>query len=213
MATLLTAWNDDVVPFVRGAPLAFVLQKIREAAVEYCRGSKAWRYLDQAAIDAVASQQTYLIVPPAGTIVVHVFQVNFSGQELGRATPEAFKAKSATWFSDTGTPEMFTLFNEGKVSLLKIPSANAVGAIRVPDLALAPAETATEVDDSVFANGRVAIAVGAKAKLMLTPGTPYTNFELGGKLEHDFGSMCGSAEARVATGRGVGRLRTQTITR
>lgn len=218
--TNLTAWYDDVIPAAPGCPLPVALQKIRSAVIEFCKASRAWRYLDLTAIDAVGGQQSYTIdtgatvgTLPSGTVVAHVFQVNYNGEQIDAVTPATFRAKSETWFSDQGDPECFTLFEEGSISLWKIPSADAAGAISIPEVALAPSETATTVDATIFERYREAIAKGALAKLYLMPGKPYSNPNLGMELEQGFRAACGGAGARASSGRGAGRIRTQTIYR
>lgn len=216
----LTAWYDDVAPYAGGCPLPVVLQKIREAAIAYCKLSRTWRYLTLGPIDALAAQQTYVIGTsvaagflPVDVVVSHVFQVNYNGAELDAVTPTQLKDKSVTWFNDAGDPEAFTLFKEGAISLWRIPSANAAAAIVIPEVALAPTQTAPTVDDSVFEHGRDAVAIGARARIAMIPGKPYSNLQLGEELERQFLVKCGAADLRAASGRGHARLRTRTIPR
>lgn len=213
MATAFTAWYDDVMPHVPTCPLALALAEIREAAIAWCKHTRSWRYLQIAPIASVVGQQSYAPVLPANTQLVHVFQLNYLGRALDFATLAAFKAKSDTWFSDQGDPECFTLFNRGTVSLWKIPSSAIAGAIVLPDVALAPTETAVNVDDAIFTHARAAVAIGARARLHSTPGKPFTNLELGAALERQFQALMGAEDANVASGRGHARLRTQTIVR
>lgn len=220
MATALTAWYNDVVPYVNDCPLVLARQKILEAAIAYCRISKAWRYLGLTPIDAVAGQQTYVIgassalgTLPAGTSIVHVYQVNWNDEPIDALTPEQFKAKSNTWYADAGDPEAFTLFREGEVSLWRIPDANALGAIDVPEVALAPTQAAIDVDDLLYEHAREVIAIGARARIHSVPKKPYTDLNLGMDLERQFRAKAGGDQARAASGRGQARLRTQTIVR
>lgn len=220
MATNLSAWYDDVLPHVNGCPAPVALQKIRAAAIAWAKKTRCWRHLTLTPLDAVAGQQSYVIgagatvgTLPADTQVVHVYEVLFNGTPLGELTLAQFRALSDTWFSDLGDPEYFTLFNEGEVSLWSIPSANAVGAIRIPDVALAPTETALTVIDALYQRHRHAIAVGARARIHRIPKKPYTDANEAAALEREFEALAGAVEARVASGRGVARLRTKTIIR
>lgn len=215
-----TQWYDDVLPYVGGCPVPVALQKIRQAAIEFCTMSRTWRYLGLTAIDSVALQATYKIATsaalgtlPAETKVVHIYQVNVDQQPLEALTPAQLQSMSDTWFSDEGDPEAFTFFNEGEFTLWRIPSAGAVGAIVVPQVALAPTETATTVDDRVFEFGRAAVAKGARAHIHSIPGKPYSDLSLGQELMAQFREMAGAAQARASGGRGHGRIRTQTIIR
>lgn len=218
--TAFTAWYDDVIPQAPGCPLAIALNAIREAAIDFCKGSLVWRYLAATAIDAVAAQQRYAIgtaatagTLPADTAAAHLFQVNYNGAALIAATPAQFRGLSDTWFSDQGDPQYFTLFAEGEIALWQIPSAGLVGAIVIPELALAPSQAATGLDSAIYERYRKAIAKGALAKLLLMPEKPWSSPNLGEKYELDFNAACGSADARASSGRGQARLRTQTIYR
>lgn len=218
--TLLTAWYQDVSPYVNACPPPVQLQKIRAAAIAFCEMSRTWRFLGLTAIDAVAAQQTYVIgtgatvgTLPAETKLVHVYQANFSGSALDVVTPAQFRAKSETWFDDAGDPECLTLFNEGEISLWMIPAAAAVGALRLPEVALAPTQLATGIDSRIYEQYREVIAKGARAFIHQIPGKPYTDVQLGMSLEQEFKAEAGSADLRAASGRGHARLRTQTIYR
>lgn len=218
--TALTAWYDHVLPYLNGCPTPLALQKIRESAIAYCRLSRAWRYLGLTPIDAVAGQQTYVIgtgaavgTLPEGTTIVHVFQVNWAEEPIEACTPAAFQAKSATWFDDAGEPEAFTLFREGEVSLWRIPEETEADAIVIPDVALAPSQTATTVDDTIFEHALDVIATGALARVHSIPNKPYTDLMYGRDLMQAFNAAAGSDQARSASGRGHARLRTQTIIR
>lgn len=218
--TVYTAWYDDVLPYVNGCPPAVALQKIGEAAIVFCKASRSWRYRDLTAIDAVAAQQDYVIgtgatvgTLPANTVIAHVFQVNWDGERIDYATPAEFRTLSDTWFSDDGDPEYWTLFAEGVLSFWKIPSANTSGAIVVPEVALAPSQAATSVDDSIWERYRKEIAVGARAFIHQIPHKPYSDLKLGMELERQFVAAIGGANARAASGRGQGRLRSPTIIR
>lgn len=218
--TAFTTWYDDVMPYVPGCPLPLALQKIRQAAIEYCRVSRTWRYLDLGPIDLVAGQQTYVIGTtaalgslPSDVVVVHVYQANYNDVPLDVLTPSQFRAKSETWFDDAGEPEAFTLFNEGEVSLWRIPETSETDALELPELALAPTQTAAGIDERVYQFGREAIAKGARGLLLQIPKYPYSDANLGMKLWQDFQIEAGGADLRASSGRGHARLRTRTISR
>lgn len=218
--TIFETWYDDVIPHVGGCPVAVAKQKIRQAAIEFCKLSRTWRYRALTAIDAVATQQDYVIgagaavgTLPPDTVIAHVFQVNYDGIPLDPETPAQFRARGELWFSEAGTPEGFTLFVEGVLSLAPIPSAGLVGGIVLPEVALAPSQTAAGIDSAIYERWREAISIGARAYIHQIPKKPYTDMNLGMDLERRFIAASGSANARTASGRGQARLRTRTIYR
>lgn len=218
--TPFTTWYDDIAPHVAGCPLPLVLQKIRAAAIEYCRLSRTWRYLGVQPVDLVAAQQTYVLgtgatvgALPAGVTVVHVFQANYADEPLEVCTPAGFRELSATWHKDAGEPEAFTLFQDGELSLWRIPEASEAGALELPEVALAPSQAATEVDDRVYERARDIVTLGALALLHQLPKKPFTDLMLGRGLWADFMAKAGSHQAAASGARGHARLRTRTITR
>lgn len=218
--TAFTAWYDRVLPYLPSCPDPVALQKIREAAIAYCRISRTWRHLDLSAIDLVAGQQTYVIGTaagvgelPANTVVVHVFQALYNDVELSPCTPQAFRDQSPTWFDDAGEPESFTLFNEGEVSLWRVPESDEDGALILPEIALAPSQESTSVDERVWQFAADTIAKGAIALIHQIPKKPYSDVPLGLSEWADFSVEAGGANLRASSGRGHARLRTRTISR
>ena len=221
MATITwDAWYDDVLPRAGGCPPNVAKMQIREAAIEFCKLSRSWRYLGLTPIDAVATQQRYAIgtgatvgTLPVKTVVAHIFQVNWNGKNIDVRAPKAFKALSDTWYSDAGEPTDYTLFTEGELALWRIPAANAAGAIVVPEVALAPSQDADGVDSSIWEKYRTTIAMGALGLIHMIDGEPYTDMQLGASELARFRAAAGSADVRAASARGHARLRTQTIPR
>lgn len=216
--TAFTSWYADVLPYVPGCPVDLALQKIRQAAIDYCRMSRTWRYLDLDPIDLVAAQQTYVIGTsaalgslPADVVVVHVYEAIYDELKLDILTPKEFKAKSLTWYSDAGTPEALTLFNEGEISLWSIPESSEADALTLPEIALAPTQSATGVDDRVYQFARETIAKGARGLLMQIPKKPYSDPMMGMQLWQQFEIEAGGADLRAASARGHARIRTRTF--
>lgn len=218
--TAFTSWYEDVLPYVPGCPEPVALQKIRQAAIDYCRQSRAWRYLSLGPIDPVASQQTYVIGTsaalgslPADVVVVHVYQVNYDGTPLEFVTPAAFRAKDDLWFSEVGTPEVVTSFEEGELSFYPIPESTGVDLIKCPEIALAPTQAAAGVDERIYQFARETIAKGARALILQIPKKPYSDPMLGMELWQQFELEAGGADLRASSGRGHARIRTRTISR
>lgn len=217
--TTFTTWYADVLPYVPGCPLDLALQKIRQAAIDYCRLSRTWRYLGLGPIDLVAAQQTYVIGTaaavgslPSETVVVHVYEAVYNAEvKLDVLTPGDFKAKSLTWYSDAGEPEALTLFNEGEISLWRVPESSEADALKLPEIALAPTQASTGVDERVYQFGRETIAKGARALLLQVPKKPYTDVNLGLALWQQFEIEAGGADLRASSGRGHARIRTRTF--
>lgn len=218
--TAFTSWYEDVLPYVPGCPPPVALQKIRQAAIDYCRISRSWRYLDLDPIDLVAAQQTYVIGTtaalgslPADVVVCHVYQALYNDVPLDALTPAQFRAKSETWFDDAGEPEAFTLFQEGEISLWRIPESSEDDALEIPEIALAPTQASTGIDERIYQFGREAIAMGARALIMQIPKKPYSDPSLGMHLWQQFQIEAGGADLRASSGRGHARIRTRTISR
>jgi hypothetical protein len=78
-------------------------------------------------------------------------------------------------------------------------------------VALKPAPDAAAVDDRLFNEYREPIALGAKARLMLSPGKPYGNPSLGTACYQQFKMRAAEAALRAEQGFTRAPLRTRPI--
>jgi hypothetical protein len=85
----------------------------------------------------------------------------------------------------------------GEIRLYPVPIADAVTGVTMR-LSVAPSEGSTGLPDDLAIRFRDEIHVGAKARLMLYPGRPWTNPDLGAVYGQAFDSLVGTATAAAA---------------
>lgn len=172
----MKAWSlfyPDTLPDLPGAPLPVVDHWLRNAAIEFCERSKVL-VVDLTAMSAVADQMSYAITLASNTELVELISVKFSGEVVTPKSPAYLEAKYGDWQAETGTPEHYTQQDTANVLLVPAPAAAETGAIKLK-VATKPGTAATGVEDWFFSQYRLAIVAGAKGKLMLMDGKPWSN--------------------------------------
>lgn len=192
------SWFPDLLPHVPGCPQVLAEHELRRAAQVLMRRTRAWR-IDDAARPVVAGQATVSVAPTSAELeLVRVEAVWFDGKPLEPVTAEVMDALySHDWRSDTGTPTRFLQGVPGEIRLYPVPIADAVTGVTLR-LSVAPSESSTGLPDDLAIRFRDEINVGAKARLMLYPGRPWTNPELAAVYGQAFDSLVGTATAAAA---------------
>lgn len=193
-----STWFPDLLPHVPGCPQILAEHELRRAAQVLMRRTRAWR-IDEAARPVVAGQATVSVAPTSAELeLVRVEAVWFDGKPLEPVTDDVMDALySHDWRSDTGTPSRFLQWVPGKIRLYPLPDADAVTGVTLR-LSVAPSESSTGLPDDLAIRFRDEIHVGAKARLMLYPGRPWTNPDLGAVYGQAFDSLVGTATAAAA---------------
>lgn len=171
--TTFVEFFDEVLPSAPGCIEAVAEKAIRDAAIEFCRGSFAWQ-IDHPMIPLVAGQHTYTLTPPADTYVVEILKpIRCAGRDLQmQAREDVSSTNLDTW---TAAQPSFLLQEEPRsVRVLPIPTVNITDGLRFR-VALTPTETASGIETRIYQQHREAIAYGALARLMFQPKKPYSD--------------------------------------
>jgi hypothetical protein len=112
------------------------------------------------------------------------------------------------WRTDVNLPTRFYFPDDTTVGLVMPPDSQ--GVLRI-NAALKPSHQSTTFPDWIADRYDSAIAIGAKAKLLMEPKKPWSDLKLGAYYQRQFDDEIG--EARVITARGATRapLRTHTV--
>lgn len=172
----------EVLPEVPGCPPALALQAIRNTVIEFCEKSLIHQ-VTQDPLTLLANISDYdLDAPSKQQRVQKIMRVWFKGVEIGPVapddvmTPEVYAANIPGYTPVKGPAQGYTQKDFGTVSFLPIPDQRYVNAITMR-VALVPTRDSTSFEDFLFEQWGEFIACGAKARLMLNPGKPYTNIE------------------------------------
>lgn len=173
----------EVLPEVPGCPAPLALQAIRNTVIEFCEKS----LIHQVTLDPitlVANVTDYDLQAASNQQRVQkIMRVWFKGAEIGPvapddvAAPDVYLEASIPGYTATkGPAQGYTQKEMGTVTFLPIPDQRYINAITMR-VALVPTRSSTQFEDFLFEQWGEFIACGAKARLMLNPGKPYTNSE------------------------------------
>lgn len=178
----MKAWSQffrDVLPDVMGCPEPSMELALLRAAREFFAGAHVWTvWLDNTM--KIAGITEYDIELERNCELVKVLRATLGDRRIDITTPDSLPDD---WqINPTARAEcIFT--SDGKTITL-LPS-NATGLLRVQAV-LKPSNAAVGIEDYLFDRYVEPIATGAKARLMLQPGKPYSNPAYGSVLDGQF---------------------------
>lgn len=190
--TLWAAFYDYCLPDLPGCLTSAVDIALRQASIEFCEKSLAWKY-SHPDIAVVAATASYDFVPPTDAVVHAITYAAFSGTEIECKAGEQ-GIMIADWRNATGTPEYVL---GGATALTLVPTPDVTGTLSM-EVALKPSPSATGVDDSIFNEYREAIVHGALSRLMMSPKKPYSSPALAQYHQSQFTILTGQAGMRQA---------------
>lgn len=196
-------WFPDLALHVPGCPNVLMEHELRRAAQAFFRQTRAWK-VDQALKPVAAGADVVPITPDnADQELVRVEGAWWDGRSMSPVTPEVIDREFVQeWQGHTGTPEHYMELAPGELRIYPIPQADASQGLRLR-LSVAPSDEATGLPDDIAVRYRDEIHVGAKARLMLVPGKPWSSPDLAAVYGQAFAGMVAKATVRAARA-GVG---------
>lgn len=173
MPTAYTSFLPQVVPEVPGCPLAVAEDAVREAAIEFCEKGWAWIYTHPA-LTSVINVGTYAFTPPTGSLVSRVLQAWYEKRQLVAKTADQLSELYENWTTQTGSPQYTVQDNEESLIIVPMPTVGVADAIRMR-VVLRPTRASTDIETRIYEYHLDAIAMGAKAKLMMMSDKPWAN--------------------------------------
>jgi len=203
MATL-SNFYPYVLPEVPGCPEMTVDLALKSSIIEFCEKSLILQR-DHDPLTVVAGVVDYDFEPPTGSLVVKIMKAWYKSKELKPIAPdEVDKAELYNRsFSGADTnqqePQYILQKDERTFSLYPVPDANAANALTMR-VAYKPTRVTTTFEDVLFEDYAEVIAHGAKARLFMSPGKPYTNPQLAVAAMDQFGRGVNTARQRAVRG-------------
>ena len=170
----MAIWQEffpSVLPHVLGCSDPMLVQELRRSSQEFLRRTRAWKaWLDpQTTADGSVE---YDLDIPFGSVVVRVEKANVSG-----ASVEVLSAGAQLGDWAHGGAAANGLVSPDRTTF-RLGSAQAAGKSLSILVSLMPSERAVGIPDELYRQYADAIGHGAKARLMGTPGMPWTNVEM-----------------------------------
>lgn len=168
---------------------------LRRAAQEFCARTKAWR-VNLGAKRLVAGISAYDFDVEPTQEVCELISATLDGQPIDPLTPEQ---------SGSGARGVL-LLSEREYSVEPTPAGSAILRMRV---ALRPSNTATGIEDFLFAAYAKDIGKGAKAELFGMTNQPFSNPGAAQAERGEFDAAIARTALRVAKGFSGAPLRTR----
>jgi hypothetical protein len=198
------AFFPDVLPEVPGCPADVALRAIRHTIIEFCEKSLIYQ-VTQDPITLRAGLDNYDLDAPKGYRVQKVMRAWFKGSELEPVapddivTPDVYNTTIGNYTPSKSQPVGYTQKDFDTVSFLPIPDQTYTNAITMR-VALVPLRDSTSCENFLYEQWGEYIACGAKARLMLVPGKPYTNQEAAAVNQGRYMTALNDARQRAIRG-------------
>lgn len=204
MATLaFSSVTPRIIPYATGCPIPVAEIAIREAAIEFCELSYAWR-ADMTAINVVSGTSSYSLasaLPVAGSEVVQLLVVRYDGVELPPLVNVDVRSEYPEHPDTVNTsPALYYQFTDPQtIDLVPVPDTNITGGLEIFAV-LRPARTATGMDQSVLTKWSSVIELGALYRLLSMPEKNWSNPKQADHYGHRFMAQCAAANAQARKG-------------
>lgn len=193
-----------LAPSVPGCPQPVLIQYIRDAAVEVCERTLAWRY-EQPLVRLTSGVYDYPYETPTDTEVHAFLTVALNGEPITAATLEQVHNLYPQWpdmaVEQRSSPRYIAQFDADNFAVAPIPDANTYSVKMI--LVLKPIRTATGMDKTVFDDLENVIMHGALQHLLVLPNKPWSDRELA--AYHSKQYLAKTVERRARANLGAGR--------
>lgn len=190
----LTDFAKYVRPEVTGCPEIQILDAVLRASIQFCKRSREIK--EVVLITSVIGQAEYAIPVATGLVPEEVLEVKRNDEyQLDASSFHSFKNMDLNTLQ--GSPEYYYQNTNDELVLGKIP--NLVQEFLVT-VRVRPEEDATTVPDYLFTRYRDEIAAGAKSRLMVMKGQPWTDISQAGLYRTLFEEAVASSNLREAQG-------------
>lgn len=174
---------SDFLPFVvndlPNCPSIIAKQGVLLSATEFCQRTLCWSEF-QDPILLVNKTAEYDLEAPADAYVYQVRNVYLGGRELTPVSMAELQDRLPDWNTATGSEPNFYNRISGRSTIRVFPTPVDVqkGAEMLMRVCYTPVFSASTLPDFLFTHYMDPVVAGAKSRLMLSPGTSYSNPEL-----------------------------------
>jgi hypothetical protein len=180
------------------------IMAIRNTVIEFCQKSLIYQEtLDPVSI--IGNIDTYDLDAPKGYRVHKVMKAWFKGSELKPlapddiGVPDPYNTIIGSYTGQKGPVQGYLQKDFDTVTFTPIPDQAYPNAITMR-VALVPLRTSTGIADFIYEQYAEAIGFGAKARLQISPGKPYTNGDAATVNQQRFNSAVNDARQRAVRG-------------
>lgn len=197
---LYTSLESRLAPTVPGCPRPVLEQYVREAAIEMCEQTLAWRY-EQDLIRLTPSIYEYDYETPDNTEVVGVIHAALNGQKIIPLTQEQIHERYPAWpdQNQRTEPRFLGQFDPDHFLVVPVPDDSKSYDLKM-FLALRPTPDSTGMEKTVFDDCEQAIIHGTLSRLLSLPEKSWTDKGLADYHARQFVYKCSARRAKASLG-------------
>lgn len=169
-----TTWDNylkEVMPDVSGCPISTAKNAIRNAAIEFCNESRAWR-TQIGDVTTADGTKAYTLVPPADSEIITITRAIIVGDVKPLNTISNLHLNRYKLGTETDRPVMYNAEYPGQITFYRTP--NDIYTVEI-FATLKSTKIATDGPDFLFNDWLEIIAHGAKGRLMAMAGRSWSN--------------------------------------
>jgi hypothetical protein len=194
-----------LVTSVPGCPQPVIEQYVRDAAIDACERTLAWRY-EQPLIRLTPGVYDYPYEQPTGSEVHAVITSSVNGYPIDPMTVEQIHSRYPDWpnydVSRRATPRFLVHLDDDTFGVAPLPDDSEPYDLKMM-VALKPLRTATGMDQTAMDDLENVIMHGALRDLLILPNKNWSDRELASYHAKQYISK--TAERRARTMLGAGR--------
>jgi hypothetical protein len=179
----MAVWADlvpDVLYELKGnPPQSLVEHHIKLAAIDFIARGGLMRKTSAPFDLTGGGVEQSIPVSEIGTDnrLVRIEAIHYQGKPLTYRAGWLIEREFTDWKTQVGTPQYWTVENDGKFWVAPNPATNQTGVLRARFLR-APKRSAAGFDDFIYEKWGESISHGAKARLMAMKGAPWFDVNL-----------------------------------
>lgn len=195
---------DGVIPDVPGVTTSVAELAIKNTVIDFCEQSLILQR-DHEPVTVIANVNDYDFEPETGELVVKVMRAWYKSFQLTQlapddiGVPEIYNRAFPTASTSTSDPQYILQKDERTFTLYPMP-AETVGSAITMRVALKPTRAATTINDVLLEDYFEIISAGAKYRLLLSQGKPYTSPQLAAVERDIYVSGINKAKQRATRG-------------
>ncbi len=202
---------DRLAASVTGCPTPIVIQYIRDAAIEACERTLAWRY-EQPSIRLTPGVYEYPYENPSQSEVHAFLTATVNGEPVDPVTLEQVYRRYPQWpnmpIEQRSDPRLVLQLDVDNFALAPTPDASKDYDLKMI-VALKPLRTAAGMDKTVFDDLENVIMHGALQHLLVLPAKNWTDRELATYHAKQFAAKITERRARANIGAGRASMSVQ----
>jgi hypothetical protein len=189
---------DDVMPELPGCTEFLAIDKLRFAAIEFCRKTLvSQETVDELDLDAGEPELT-IPTPNSSVRVYKIMWIKSPHRTLVAAPKQPLTDRSRNWdtIGEADWPISYVRLTNDTVQLIPPPLVDK-SAVITAHVACIPTKSASRLDEVLIDEYREAIAAGALSRLLNMAKEPWFDREAAKRNAFDFASEISNARATV----------------